>query len=95
MAVTITYNSDIKTLFQTFYSNHQVDFTESLAWLINDEKSIGTSEEQITLINLMANFYFEIIKTIRQSYNASWEYTDWLTEDEYNAIMYKREILGY
>ena len=95
MAVTIVYNSDIKTLFQTFYNNHQVDFTESLAWLINDEKSFGTSEEQITLINLMANFYFEVIKTLRQSYDASWKYTDWLTEDEYNAIMYKREILGY
>lgn len=95
MAVTIVYNSDIKTLYQAFYLARQVDMTESLAWLINDEKSMGTSEEQLTLINLLAHFYFGIMPTLRQVYDPNWAYTDWLTQDEYDTIISKREILGY
>ena len=95
MAVGITFNSDVKILFQTFFSNRQVDYSESLAWVVNDEKSMGVSDEQVTLILLLAHFYFSAICTLRVGVNPAWEYTDWMTEDEYNIIMYKREILGY
>ena len=95
MAVTITYNSNIKTLYQTFYTARKVDLTESLAWLINDEKSKGISEEQITLIILLAHFYFDIIETLRQTNDPTWTYLDWLTQTEYDTILYKREVLGY
>lgn len=95
MAVTTTYNSDIKALYQSFYNARKIDLTESLIWLVNDEKSIGVSEEQVNLIILLAHFYFEIIKTLRQNNAPTWEYLDWLTQDEYDAIMYKREILKY
>lgn len=65
MAVDITYNSDILALYQTFYTNKQVDLTESLAWLIADEKSMGNSEEQSNLIVHLANFYFDVIEALR------------------------------
>lgn len=95
MAVTITYNSDLKALYQSFYSAKKIDLTESLAWLINDEKSKGVSEEQVNLIILLANFYFDVIEVLRQINTPTWEYLDWLTQEEYDIIMNKREILGY
>jgi hypothetical protein len=95
MAVSITFNSDLLSAFQTFYIAKQVDLVESLAWLINDEKSFGISEEQGNMIVHLAHFYFEAIEILRQSYNPDWTYLDWLTEDEYNAIMYKRQVLEY
>jgi hypothetical protein len=95
MAITITYNSNLKLLYQTFYSAKKVDLTESLAWLINDEKSMGVSEEQVNLIILLAHFYFDAIKVLRQVNTPTWEYLDWLTQEEYDTIMYKRETLEY
>ena len=95
MAVTINFNSNLLSLYQTFYTARKVDLTESLAWLINDEKSIGTSEEQVTLIILFAHFYFDAIETLRQNTVPTWTYLDWLTQVEYDNIMNKREILGY
>lgn len=95
MAVTITYNPNILSLYQTFYTNKQVDLTESLAWLIVDEKSFGTSEEQGSMIIHLAHFYFEVIQLLRQVNTPTWEYIDWLTQAEYDEIMYKRQLLEY
>lgn len=95
MAITIRFNSDILALYQAFYTAKQVDLLESLAWLINDEKSMGTSEEQGNMIVHLAHFYFEVIEALRQDINPSWTYLDWLTQEEYDAIMYKREISEY
>jgi len=95
MGMTITFNPNILSLYQTFYNNKQVDLTESLAWMINDEKSMGASEEQGNMIVHLAYFYFEVIELLRQINTPTWEYLDWLTQDEYDSIMYKREILEY
>ena len=95
MAVTINFNSNLLSLYQTFYTARKVDLTESLAWLINDEKSIGTSEEQVILILLLANFYFDAIKVLRQVNTPTWTYLNWFTQIEYDKIISKREILGY
>lgn len=96
MAVnSITFNPNILSLYQTFYSNKQVDLTESLAWLINDEKSFGSSEEQGNMIVHFAHFYFEVIQLLEQTIDANWTYLDWLTQEEYDAIMYKRQVLEY
>ena len=95
MAVVIRYNSDILSDYQTFFTAHQVDMIESLAWLVNDEKSMGISEESGNMIVTLAHFYFELIETLRQSVTPTWTYLDWLTQDEYDAIMYKRTISEY
>jgi len=95
MAVALRYNSDLLSLFQTFYSDKKVDLVESLAWLINDEKSFGTTEEQATLILYLAHFYFDAIYTLRRVNDPDWEYLDWLTQDEYDEIMYKRSLLSF
>lgn len=94
MAV-ITYNPDILALYQTFYANKQVDLIESLAWLINDEKSFGISIEQGNMIVNLAHFYFDVIQTLRQNVTPTWTYLDWLTQEEYDTIIYKREVLEY
>jgi hypothetical protein len=91
----INFNPDILALYQTFYTNKQVDLIESLAWLINDEKSFGSSTEQGNMIVHLAHFYFDVIEAVEQSIDPAWTYLDWLTQDEYDAIMYKREILEY
>ena len=78
MAVTINFNPNLLSLYQTFYTARKVDLTESLAWLINDEKSMGISEEQVNLIVLLAHFYFDAIETLRQVNNPTWTYLDWL-----------------
>lgn len=93
--MTTTFNSDILTIYKTFYTNKQVDLTESLAWMIYDEKSMGVSEEQGNMIVSLAHFYFEVIQLLRQVNTPTWEYLDWLTQDEYDTIMYKRSVLEY
>lgn len=93
--MTTTYNPNVLALYSSFYTAKQVDLVESLAWLIMDEKSMGISEEHVTLINHLAHFYFEAIQTLRQVNNPSWTYLDWLTQAEYDAIMYKRTVLEY
>lgn len=93
--MTITFNPNILSLYQTFYTAKTVDLTESLAWLIANEKSFGSSEEQGNLIIHLAHFYFEVIELLEQTIDVDWTYLDWLTQDEYNAIMYKREVLEY
>ena len=95
MGVEIRYNSDILALFQSFYTNKETDLIESLAWLIADEKSFGTSREQGEMIVYLAHFYFEVIESLRQDIVPTWTYLDWLTQDEYDIIMNKREILEY
>ena len=95
MAIEIRYNPNILSLFQTLYANKETDLTELLAWLIEDEKSFGSSLEQGNMIIFVANFYFDVIELLRQVDTPTWTYLDWLTEEEYDAIIYKREILGY
>lgn len=95
MAVGITFNPNLLSAFQTFYTNKKVDLVESLAWLINDENSMGVSEEQANLILHLAHFYFDAIEILEQAIDPTWTYLDWLDEDEYDAIMYKRQILEY
>lgn len=94
MAVVITYNPNIYSIFQTFYTARQIDLIESLAWLTNDEKSMGVSEEQGNMIVYLAQFYFTVIQLLRQTTDPAWEYLDWLTQDEYDTIMYKLELTG-
>jgi len=94
MAVIVTFNSDVFSIYQTFYTAKKTDLLESLAWLINDEKNIGTSEEQCTLIKYLAQFYFTVILLVEQTFNPSWTYLDWLTEEEYNTIMNNLFIEG-
>jgi len=91
----ITFTSNVLSLYQTFYANKKVDLTESLAWLIANEKSMGISEEQMQLVAHLAYFYFEVLGSVRQSFDTNWNYSNWLTSDEYNEIMYKRDILEY
>lgn len=93
--MTTTFNPNLLSAHQTFYTAKKVDLIEALTWLIADEKSFGSSEEQGNLIVLLAHFYFEGIKVLEQAVTPTWVYTDWLTQDEYDAIMYKREVLGY
>ena len=95
MAVEIRYNPNVLSLFQTFYTNKETDLLESLTWLINEEKSFGNTKEQGNMIVHLAHFYFEVIELLRQSIVSTWTYLDWLTQDEYNIIMRKREILEY
>lgn len=95
MAVNITYNTDISDLYQAFYTKRQIDLIESLAWLTANEKSYGTSEEQLNLIIFLAHFYFEMLPVIRTISTPDWTYLNWLTQIEYDTIMNKREILGY
>lgn len=94
MAVIVTFNSDVFSIYQTFYTAKKSDLLESLAWLINDEKNIGTSEEQCTLIKYLAQFYFIVILLVKQTFNPSWTYLDWLTEEEYDTIMNNLLIEG-
>ena len=89
MAVVITYNPDIFSIYQTFYTTKQVDLIESLAWIINDEKSFGSSEEQSVLILRLAQFYFSVIQLINQTIDPNWTYLDWLTQEEYDIIISK------
>lgn len=95
MAVNVTYNINIGDLYQAFYTKRQIDLLESLAWLTANEKSYGTSEEQLTLIVFLAHFYFEMLPVIRTINTPGWTYLDWLTQEEYDTIMNKREVLGY
>lgn len=95
MEIKIEYNSLIRSLFQIFYTNKESNLLESLNLLIADEKSFGTSKEQEVMILYLTNFYFEAIEGVRKSFNIDWTYLDWLTQDEYDIIMNKREILEY
>jgi hypothetical protein len=92
MAVVVTYNPNIFSIFQTFYTLREVDLIESLAYLTNDEKSMGTSQEQGTLITYLAQFYFTAIQLLELEFNSEWTYLDWLTQDEYDKIIYKLEL---
>lgn len=92
MAVIVTFNPDIYSIYQTFYSAKQTDLIESLAWLSNDERSMGVSEEQATLIKYLAQFYFTVIQLLNQAINPSWTYLDWLTQEEYDLIMMKLQL---
>ena len=92
MAISITYNPNLYALYQIFYDTKFVDLVESLAWLINDEKSQGVSEEQGNLIVLFAHFYFNAIQTLEQNIDPTWTYRSWLSEEEYNKIIYKLEL---
>lgn len=93
--MTITFTSDVLTLYQTFYTNKKVDLTESLAWLIANEKSMGISEDQMQFVLHLAHFYFEVLGSVRLSFDTNWSYLNWLTQEEYDEIMYKRNILEY
>lgn len=93
--MTTTFTSDILTLYQTFYNNKQVDLTESLAWLIANEKSMGISEDQMQFVSHLAHFYFEVLGSVRISFDTTWTYLNWLTQNEYDIIMYNRNILEY
>lgn len=92
MAVIVTFNPNIYSIYQTFYSTKQTDLIESLAWLSNDERSMGVSEEQATLIKYLAQFYFTVIQLLNQTINPSWTYLDWLTQEEYDLIMMKLQL---
>lgn len=92
MAVSITYNSDLYSLFYSYYSFRESDLMESLAWLMNDEKNMGTSEEQSTLIKYLAQYYFFAIYQMNLNFNPSWTYLDWLTQAEYDTIIAKMSI---
>jgi hypothetical protein len=94
MAVVITYNPDIFSIYQTFYNARKIDLIESLAWLSADEKSMGTSKEQGTLITYLAQFYFTVIQLLEQTNNPDWNYLDWLTQEEYDKIIYKLSLVG-
>lgn len=94
MAIVITYNPDIFSIYQTFYTAKKVDLMESLAWLAADEKSMGVSQEQGNLIVQLAQFYFTIIQLLNQTINQNWSYLDWLTQSEYDKIMYKLSLAG-
>ena len=93
--MTTTFNPNLLSLYQTFYTAKQVDLTESLAWLINDEKSMGVSEEQRNMILILVNFYFDAIELLRQVNTPAWTHLEWLTQAQYDKIMSKREILQY
>lgn len=95
MAVNTTFNPNLLSLYQTFYSNKKADIEICLTQLITDEKNFGNSIEQAELITHLAHFYFQAIRTLRLEINSSWTYYDWLTNSEYNKIMYKRAIIGY
>jgi len=92
MAVIVTFNPNIYSIYQTFYTTKQTDLIESLAWLSNDERSMGVSEEQAILIKRLAQFYFTVIELLNQEINPSWTYLDWLTQEEYDLIMMKLEL---
>jgi hypothetical protein len=92
MAVSISFNPDIFSIYQTFYATKRVDLIESLAWIVNDEKSMGVSKEHGTLIIYLAQFYFTIIQVVEQSKNPNWTYLDWLTQAEYDKIMNKLSL---
>lgn len=92
MAVAITYNPNIYSLFNSYFDYRKDDLIESLVWLKNDEKNMGVSEEQRNLIRYLAHFYFFAIYLINLEYNSEWTYLDWLTQEEYDIITKKMSI---